>query len=94
MAGNDAIRQLAGICLERVDARNGAVEDGNSVALLRNIQRKVRPHRAKADQADFGLRHIYIPSLGFRRGRGVEFEVAAYFDPPGRGVNFCEPLTG
>ena len=65
VAGHHHVLQRAGVFDEGVGARRGAVEDGDAVPVLGDVERQVGAHRAKADQADFGFFHRFFPAFGF-----------------------------
>src|SRR5690606_36503049 len=49
---------------ELLHPRDRAVEHRDGVALFGNVERKVRAHRAKADQTDFRFVHRRVPQSG------------------------------
>ena len=57
VARDDASLELAGVFDECVGARRRPVEDGDAMALFGDVEREVRAHHAKADQADVGVFH-------------------------------------
>ena len=97
VARHDAIPERAGAFDECVGARRRAVEDGDAMALFGDVEREVRAHHAKADQADVGSFPSCSPYLcwpclvGWSRsspcGRGRCLTAAGAF--VNRGVRQC-----
>ncbi len=67
LAGHDLALEVAGLLVEFLGARDRAVEHRDRVALLGNVERKVRSHNTETDKPDFRLCHVHT-SVGWRGG--------------------------
>src|SRR5690606_10345716 len=78
-ARNNALRKRAGLLHEGARALGRAVENSHAEALLRDVERQIGAHNAKADQPDISFYHETLPCSRLRALSNVLLALASPF---------------